>query len=127
MAEGLTVRVEGLNECVRSLRKLGDDLGDLKEANNTLGREIASRASAVAPRRSGTLAGSIKTNKAAKKVQIKAGGARAAYAGVIEYGWPARNIRPQPFLRKAAFENRNYIVEQYEKNIKQVINKYDFD
>lgn len=127
MAEGLTVRVEGLNECVRSLKKLGDDLGDLKEANNTLGREIASRASAVAPKRSGRLAASIKTNKAAKKVQIKAGGTRAAYAGVIEYGWPARNIRPQPFLRKAAFENRNYIVEEYEKNIKQVIKKYDFE
>lgn len=127
MADGLAVEVTGLRECVKALKDLGDDLSDLKEANGTLGREIASRASALAPVRSGRLAASIKSNKAAKKVQIKAGSARVPYAGVIEYGWAARNIRPQPYLRKAAFENKNYIKDKYEENIKDVIRKYNFD
>lgn len=127
MAEAITVKVEGLRETAAALKKLEGGLDDLKDANNALGSEIAARASALAPRRTGALASTIKANRAAKKVSIKAGSARVPYAAVIEYGWNARNIQAQPYLRKAAFENRDYIVNKYEEGIKDVIKKYDFD
>lgn len=127
MAEALTVKVEGLRETVAAMKKLEGGLDDLKDTNAALGNEIASRASALAPRRTGNLASTIKANRAAKKVSIKAGSAKVPYAGVIEYGWNARNIEPQSYLRKAAFENREFIVQKYEEGIKDVIRKYDFD
>lgn len=127
MAEAVTVRVEGLRETQKALKNLEGGLDDLKDANASLGTEIAQRASALAPRLTGNLAASIKSNRAAKKVSIKAGGAKVPYAGVIEYGWKQRNIQSQSYLRKAAFENRDFIVNKYEDNIKQVIRKYNFD
>ena len=127
MAEAITVQVQGLNETLRALKKLGDDMEDLKDANADISSTVARAASALAPRLTGNLASSIKGNRAAKRVQIKAGGARVPYAGVIEYGWQSRGIRPQPYLRKAAYENQSYVIDKYEENIKQVIQKYDFD
>jgi len=121
------VRVKGLNETLRALNKLGADFEELKDANKELGDEIASRAAALAPRLTGRLASSIRANRAKKRVSIKAGSARVPYAGVIEYGWPARGIEPQSYLRKAAFGKKDYIMEKYEDNIKSLIHKYDFD
>lgn len=121
------VEVKGLNEVLRALNKLGAEFEDLKDANKELGDTIARRAAAVAPRLTGALASSIRANRAKKRVSIKAGGARVPYAGVIEYGWEARSIRPQPYLRKAAFERRDYISQTYEDNIRSLIKKYDFD
>lgn len=119
------VQVKGLNEALRALKAFGDDMNDLKDANQELGSTIASRASALAPKRSGALAGSIRANRAQKKVQIKAGGAAVPYAGVIEYGWAARGIRPQSYLRRAAFSNKDYIATKYEENIQRSIQKYN--
>lgn len=121
------VRVKGLNETLSALRKLGDDMEDLKTANQKLGTEIAAEAAAIAPKLSGALASSIRANRAKKRVTIKAGNTRVPYAGVIEYGWPRRGIEAQSYLRKAAFDNKDLISRRYEDNIKEVIKKWDFD
>ena len=70
------------------------------------------------------MAGTIRPNRAMKKVQIKAGGAAVPYAGPIEYGWPLRNIEAQPFLRRAAWENREYTKNEYSKNLQAIARKY---
>ena len=127
MAEAVGIKVEGLKETLSALKKLGDNFEDLKDANAELSSTIASKASALAPKLTGALAGSIKGNRANKRVQIKAGSAKIAYAGVIEYGYPKRNIRAQSYLRRAASEDQNYIAQTYETNIKEVIKKYNFD
>lgn len=121
------VRVKGLNECLRALNRIGADFEELKDANKSLGDEIARRAAALAPRITGRLASSIRANRAKKRVTVKAGGARVQYAGVIEYGWPSRGIEPQSYLRKAAFSKKDYIQQKYEENIQYLIKKYDFD
>jgi hypothetical protein len=121
------VKVIGLNETLSALKRLGSDFEELKDANKELGDTIASRATALAPRLSGRLASSIKSNRAKKRVTIKAGSASVPYAGVIEYGWNRKGIAPQPYLRKAAFERRDYIKETYEDNIQSLIKKYNFD
>lgn len=121
------VGVRGLSEVTRLLRRLGDDMEDLKDANARLSGDIAQRASAIAPRLTGALASSIRGNRAQKKLQIKAGNARVPYAGVIEFGWPSRRIEAQPYLRRAAFREKDLIKQRYEDNIEQIIRKYDFD
>lgn len=123
MAE-YTVAVKGLREVVRSFNQYAGAVQDLKEANHAIGSKVAQTASAIAPKSSGALAGSVKANKAKQKIQIRAGGAKVPYAGVQEYGWAARNIQAQPFLRRAAWTNREYTRTQYVSNLNAIRRKY---
>lgn len=121
---GWTVKVKGLNEVTRSLKQYEGAAEDLKEANAKIGSKVASTAVATSPKLSGKLASTIKSNRAVSRVQIKAGGASVPYAGVIEYGWPERNIEAQPYLRRAAWNNMNYVIDQFEANLESLKRKY---
>ena len=121
------VKVTGLKECLKALKNAGDDFEELKDANNELAKDIASKAAAIAPRLTGNLASSIKGNRAKNKVSVKSGSSKVPYAGVQEYGWPARNIAAQSYIRRAAAENMDSIMKTYEDNIKSIIKKYDLN
>jgi hypothetical protein len=121
---GYTVTIKGVNEVIRSLKQYEGAVDDLKDANAAIGNKVAVTAKATAPFKTGSLSGTVRANRAMKKVQIKAGGARVPYAGVIEYGWPARNIEAQPYLRRAAWDNREYAKEQYSINLQAIARKY---
>jgi hypothetical protein len=121
---GYTVTIKGVNEVIRSLKQYQGAVDDLKDANAAIGNKVAVTAKATAPYLSGRLAGTVRANRAMKKVQIKAGGAAVPYAGVIEYGWPARNIEAQPYLRRAAWDNREYAKQQYSVNLQAIARKY---
>ena len=123
MAE-FTVAVKGLREVVRSFNQYEGAIKDLKEANYAIGSKVSKTASAIAPQQTGALAGSVRANRAKQKVQIKAGGTTVPYAGVQEYGWAARNITAQPFLRRAAWTNREYTRTQYVANLNAIRRKY---
>lgn len=94
------VSITGLAKLRRDLRQVGDDLGDLKDANARAGQVVLSRADP--PRRSGSLASSGRVSRSAARVSILWGGARLPYAGPIHWGWAARGIEPQPFAVDAA-------------------------
>ncbi len=119
-----TVKVKGVNDVVRSFKQYEGAIDDLKNANSAIGTKVASTAKATAPILLGNLSRSIRPNRASSRVQIKAGGASVPYAGVIEYGWPARGIQAQPFLRRAAWQERDYTKEQYTQNLMQLSRKY---
>lgn len=119
-----TVSVKGLREVTRSLSQYAGAVDELKEANAKIGSKVAQTAIATAPKSSGALAGSIRANRAKNNVQIKAGGARTPYAGVIEYGWPEHNIEAQPYLRRAAWDNRSYVIDQYSANLESLKRRY---
>ena len=121
---GYTVSVKGLREVVRSFNQYEGAIQDLKEANYAIGSKVSKTASAIAPQQTGNLSRSIRANRAKQKVSIKAGGAKVPYAGPIEYGWEARNIQAQPFLRRAAWDNRGYVKQQYAINIQAIGRKY---
>ncbi len=121
---GYTVTIKGVNEVIRSLKQYQGAVDDLKDANAAIGSKVAVSAKATAPYLSGRMAGTVRANRAMKKVQIKAGGAAVPYAGVIEYGWPARQIDAQPYLRRAAWDNREYVKEQYSQNLQAIARKY---
>ena len=121
---GYTVAVKGLREVVRSFDQYAGAVDDLKDANAAIGSKVSKTASAIAPQRTGGLARSIRPNRAKQKVQIKAGGSSVPYAGPIEYGWEKRNIEPKPFLRRAAWTERNFVKEQYSANIQAIGRKY---
>jgi carbon monoxide dehydrogenase subunit G len=123
MAE-FTVSVKGLREVTRSFKQYEGAVDDLKTANAAISSKVAQSAVATTPKLTGRLASTVKGNRAVQRVQIKAGGARVPYAGVIEYGWPARNIEAQPFLRRAAWTNRDYVIQQYSSNLESIKRRY---
>ena len=59
--------------------------------------DIAAEAKAVAPKRSGKLAGSVRGSKAKNRVTVSAGGARAPYAPYVAFG-SVHNPNPIKFL-----------------------------
>jgi uncharacterized protein YcsI (UPF0317 family) len=100
--EHQTVRVEGLDRLIRTLKKAGRDISDLTEAHARAGRTVAAAAIGRVPRRTGKLAATIRPAKQARRARVMAGRAAVPYAGPIHWGWPARHISSQPFVSEAA-------------------------
>ena len=73
MATGTVVEVEGLDNLVRTLKKAGADLDELKDASKKAGDTVTSAAVARAPRRTGRLAGSVRPSRLAKGVRVSGG------------------------------------------------------
>jgi len=127
MAEAISISVEGEEKVKAALAKVEKDIVDRLELNKDLSEELSRKASAMAPRLTGALASSVKGNPSNEKAQILAGSNAVPYAGVQEYGWPAKNIQAQPYLRPAVFDNMDYIVEKYNKYIESIVRKYNLD
>jgi hypothetical protein len=125
MAEAITV--EGIKQVTDSLKKLNKDLESNIELNKELSTTLSQKASAMAPVLTGALASSVKGNPSAEKAQILAGSAAVPYAGVIEYGWPDRNIDAQPYLNPAVYDNLGYIIEKYNESIQKAIKQYNLN
>jgi hypothetical protein len=115
------VRVEGLATLTRTMRKAGEDLADLKDANARAAQVVVSAAAAMAPRRSGRLASSIRGTRAAGRARVQAGRASVPYAGPIHWGWPARRIGAQPFLTDAAQATEGTWLPQYLKDVQAAL------
>jgi HK97 gp10 family phage protein len=121
------VRVEGLNETIRSLKKFGVEVKDLKAVFTKIGNNVVRRAETLAPVKTGNLAGSIKASKTQNKSVVRAGGARLPYAGVIHYGWPARNIEPHQFLTDAVNETKDESIDLMDKGLHDLIKTLDLN
>jgi hypothetical protein len=122
-----TVSVKGLREVTRSLDQYAGAVDELKEANAKIGSKVAQTAIATTPKLTGRLASSVKYNRAKNSVSLKAGGARVPYAGVIEYGDPNRGIEAQPFLRRAVWDNREYVKQQFSANLDDLNRRYQLN
>lgn len=120
---GPIANVEGLDRLVRTMRKCGSDLDDLKDASRRAGDIVVRAAQARAPRRTGRLAGSIRAARQARRVRVSAGRSSVPYAGPIHWGWPARHIRAQPFISEAATETETQWVEAYRRDVAHAVDQ----
>jgi phage gpG-like protein len=126
MAEA-NISIQGVKEVTDSLNKMARNLESNIELNKELSTTLSQKASALAPRLTGALASSVVGNPSAEKAQIMAGSAAVPYAGVIEYGWPAKNREARPYLNPAVNNNMGYIIEKYNDSIQKAIQKYDLN
>jgi len=122
----MPVAVEGMRETIRDLIKAGVDVEDVKDALAEVAKVGAYVAQNLAPRRSGALATTVRGNRAKGKAVVTAGRARVRYAGVVNYGWPKRNIRPARFLQKTDTVMETRAPEIFEKEIAKIFEKYGF-
>jgi hypothetical protein len=115
---GSRIRVQGLRTTVRALEKTGADAQDMRDLMHDIGNIVVH--SANAPVLSGRLESSIRAGKGKTKAVVRAGGARVPYAGVIHYGWPARNIAPQPFISAALASERGAVFERLQEGLEEI-------
>lgn len=129
----MAVRIEGLKETQKKVRKILDDMdrdaakGELKSMNTAAAEIVAGRALQLVPVRSGRLRDTVRPSGTQKSARVRAGFARVPYAGPIHFGWAARNITPQPFLYDALDARRREVLDHYDSQIGKLIKKYGLD
>lgn len=124
------VKIEGLSGVQRDLRKLGGDLdlvkGEFYETNRRVAEIVIGDAKKHVPILSGALADAMKNASTKKSAKVRVGNrTNVLYAGPIHFGWPARRIKPQPFIYEATDDRRNEIAAAYERRLSEVRRKYD--
>jgi hypothetical protein len=127
MVEAFVKQVIGVDALTTTLLRFSNDIKNLNGFGNELGKAIASSASTLAPKRSGALASSIGSTETKTGVQVYAGSESVPYAGVIEYGWPAKGRAAKPYLMPAVNNNIGMLVKKYEDGISDTIKQYNLD
>lgn len=121
----MTMRVQGLSRTLRQMEKAGAAASDLRDVMQRIGNVVVVQATPRLPAVSGRLSTTIRAGRSKTKAVVRLGGARAPYAGVIEYGWPARNITAQPALRQALDAKRGEILATLTDEIDHLLTKTD--
>jgi hypothetical protein len=117
------VRVKGLSKTVRQLSKAGADADDLKDLMHSIGMLVVD--AARPPEVTGALAGTIRAGRGKTKAVVRAGGPKAPYAGVIEYGDRARGKPQESYLNSALNAERQPIFHTLEEGIQALLKKND--
>ena len=126
MASSNSVRITGLNETVRSLKRFGVEVADLKAAFTRIGNIVVTEAQSIAPHMSGALAASIRASKTQNKSEVRAGSASVPYAGVQHYGG-YNNITGTYFLTKAVENKQGEAVTLMETELNRLISSLDLN
>jgi hypothetical protein len=121
--KGVTYEVVGAIRLRATLKKTEDGLEDLKALHGEIAQIVADYARPRAPRVTGTLAGTIRPGATKTMAVVRAGFAKVPYAGVQEWGWPARNIPPNPFLKPAAHETETTWRKKYDDEVDRLLSK----
>ncbi len=100
------IKIEGLGEFTRNLRKLDRDLPKaLRVAMNGAANVVVDYAKPKVPRRSGRAARSVRAASTQGAVRVRAGGARVPYFPWLDFGGEGR-IKGRPTKRPFKKEGR---------------------
>jgi hypothetical protein len=99
----------------------------MKQTHREAGQIIVEAATPLVPRESGTLLASIKSAPLQRQGRVRIGSAAIPYAGPIHFGWPARKIRPNPFIYEVLDGKREEVKRLYLERINQLIKNNDLD
>ena len=122
MASGQNIYIDS-RDFRKALKAVGDDMEDLKATHKDAAEIVARRAAVISPQREGLLRDSVDSKATTSRGYVRAGGARTGvvYAGVIHFGHPRRNIRPQPFLYDALDQRRDEVLDEYKDRLDALI------
>lgn len=113
------IQVLGLKKVVRTMKKLGVESQDLKDAFQRIGARALSTANAGTPVRSGALKGSNKQSKRQNSVYLYSGSARAPYAIYPHYG--TRFQQGQFYLTNVVKQDGPWAAQQVEREMDKLI------
>ena len=122
------IKVEGLSALQRDLRSFGGDLdlnkAEFLETNRKVAELVIEGSKRFVPVLSGALAESIRQASTKKSAKVRVGNAPVPYAGPIHFGWPARRIKPQPFIYDAIDGRRAEVAMLYAQRLTEIQNRY---
>lgn len=125
---GGQLEIEGLRQLQKALRNLTDDSrNDMKETHRRAGQIVVDAAATKVPTESGALSASMRSAPTQRQGRVRLGSAAVPYAGPVHFGWPARNIRPNPFIYEVLDGRRDEVLRLYDARISELITKYDLD
>lgn len=113
------VEIRGLNELVRTMRKAGVDIQDLKTANTKAGKIVATAGKSAVHHKTGALGTSIRPGKAARKAVVRAGGGRIRYARFQEFG-TSKNPATH-YLYGSAERTQSEWLNEYEMDLSRIM------
>ena len=115
------LQIVGARQLRDAMKQAGVSLDDLKPVNARAAQIVQAAAASRAPRRSGRLAGSLRSSGTRRAGVVRAGGARVPYANPIHWGWPRRHIAANTFVVDAAQATEPAWVEVYAHDIEQLL------
>lgn len=121
----VSAEVEGLKNLRRTIRQAGGDTKDLRNANLAAAQTIVPIAAGLAPKVTGRLAASIRAGATQKAGMVRAGRKLIPYANPVHWGWPKRNIEPNPWIASAAAANEELWLKVYEQHIDRILGKIE--
>lgn len=122
MSKQTALMVVGQKRFVQTMRKAGADMDDLKNVNREAAEIALPAVRNLAPRgKTGRLAGSIRAAATKRAGVIRAGRKSVPYAGPINYGWPARHIRPRLFVNGGVASTEPQWQQVYKDFIKKTM------
>lgn len=102
MADAIQIR--GLNEFVKSLKSLDNDLPKaLRVAFNAAGEQIVMEARSKVPSRSGRARASVRGSSTQKAFRIAGGSKRVPYYPWLDFGGTAPRAGKRPYLKDGRY------------------------
>lgn len=120
------IEVKGINSLARALKdaEQAGMLDELKAAHAQSAGIVHQAAVRATPLLTGRLVRTVRGSATPRAGTVRAGNRGAIpYAGVIHFGWPRRNISPQPFLYDALDERRPMVEAVYRAAVDRVAAK----
>ena len=112
------LEISGVQETTRALKGLGVEAADLKAAHQRVAELVTPLAAARSRHRTGELADSWTPSATAGQARIRSG---LAYAGPMEYGWPARGIPARLAVIESARGAESEILDVYGDELGKII------
>lgn len=110
------------------MRRTGEDVKDeLKGLHAEGANLVLEEALKKVPVRTGTLKATVRAASLQTRGEVRAGYKRVPWAGPIHFGWPARNIRPQPFLYDAIDARREQVLDAYYDAVNAAARRHGLD
>lgn len=120
---GLQIRITGLSKTLKAMEAAGTDAESMRDLMHAIGMIVVGAARPRTPVLTGSLAGTLRAGRGKTKAVARAGRASVPYAGPIHYGWPRRNISPQPFLVAAFQSQRGQVFQALDDGIGALLEK----
>lgn len=125
MASQAIVRVDGARQLRRTMRQADIDLQEMKDTHARVAALVTNKARANAPIVSGRLAATVRPGATKTSAIVRAGRKSVPYAGPIHWGWPARNIKAQPWLADTAKSSEPAWLAIYSQAVDQIIGRIE--
>lgn len=113
----MKLNAKGLRTAASQFRAAGVDMQQLKGAYKKMAGVVKTNVGHVVPVKNGDLKRTIRASATQKSGVVRAGTKKVVYAGVINYGWPKRNIKAQNFMQNGLAMSEAEVISLYAQAI----------